>query len=270
MYDHFWPFFAIFIFVFHKTEVQKVILRCSTGLNLDWFKSYGLRCSLRLRASSVAFSRLAKVPYLTVDLCYKRISNDYKSSFNPIFSLFSSSLMPAWKFHNLKHFLTHRRRRGLTPEALTASDSEKIGAHLRRLVSFISSNQSRWGPKTRILSWIQRWENLIGYFQFVSIIKNPNQITKGQSISKSAYGVIIWSKIPCNEKIWQVSALEFEKWSNHKIKALLNRVYFSFTRTTLRFVSGFYSFIRCQLVLDWFSALRNSSQDLGVYFESFL
>ena len=31
---------------------------------------------------------------------------------------------------------------------------------------------------------------------------------------------------------------------------------FSFTRTTLRFVSGFYSFIRCQLVSDWFSALR--------------
>ena len=74
-------------------------------------------------------------------------------------------------------FLTHRRRRGLTPEALTASDSKKIGAHLRRLVSFISSNQSRWGPKTRILSWIQRWENLIRYFQFVPVIKNPNQIT---------------------------------------------------------------------------------------------
>ena len=33
------------------------------------------------------------------------------------------------------------------------------------------------------------------------------------------------------------------------------------------FVSGFYSFIRCQLVFNWFSALRNSSQNLGVYFE---
>ena len=31
---------------------------------------------------------------------------------------------------------------------------------------------------------------------------------------------------------------------------LLNRVYFSFRKTTLRFVSGFYSFIRCQLALD--------------------
>ena len=46
------------------------------------------------------------------------------------------------------------------------------------------------------------------------------------------------------------------------------RIYFSFTRTTLRFVFGFYSFFRCQqLVFDWFSALRNSSQDLGIYFE---
>ena len=46
LYDHFWPFFAICIFIFHKTEVQAVILRCLTGLNLDWVKSCGLRCSL--------------------------------------------------------------------------------------------------------------------------------------------------------------------------------------------------------------------------------
>ena len=39
---------AIRMFIFHKTEVMMVILRCLTGLNLDWFKSYGLRCSRRL------------------------------------------------------------------------------------------------------------------------------------------------------------------------------------------------------------------------------
>ena len=43
---HFWPSLAIFIFIFHKTEVHTIILRCSTGLNLDWSKSYGLRCSV--------------------------------------------------------------------------------------------------------------------------------------------------------------------------------------------------------------------------------
>ena len=39
-------FFANCILFFHKTEVQTVILRCLTGLDLNWFKSYGLKCSL--------------------------------------------------------------------------------------------------------------------------------------------------------------------------------------------------------------------------------
>ena len=38
-------FIAICIFIFHKTEVQAVILRCSMGLNFNWFKIYGLKCS---------------------------------------------------------------------------------------------------------------------------------------------------------------------------------------------------------------------------------
>ena len=46
-------FSANCMFIFHKTEVQTVILRCLTGLNLNWFKCYGLRCNLRPRASSV-------------------------------------------------------------------------------------------------------------------------------------------------------------------------------------------------------------------------
>ena len=32
--------FAIYIHIFHKTEVQMVVLRCLTGLNCNWFKSY--------------------------------------------------------------------------------------------------------------------------------------------------------------------------------------------------------------------------------------
>ena len=39
-YDHFWPFFAICIFIFHKNEVQTVILRCLTCIYLNWFKGY--------------------------------------------------------------------------------------------------------------------------------------------------------------------------------------------------------------------------------------
>ena len=38
--------FAICMFIFHKPEVQTVILICSTGLNFNWFKSYGLKHGL--------------------------------------------------------------------------------------------------------------------------------------------------------------------------------------------------------------------------------
>ena len=48
-------FFAVCIFIFHKTEVQTVILRCSTGLNCNWFKSYGLKCSKTQIFSSLFF-----------------------------------------------------------------------------------------------------------------------------------------------------------------------------------------------------------------------
>ena len=54
------------MFIFHKTEVQTVILRCSMGLNLDWVKSYNLKCSLRHRASLVNSHKIAtdKSPFL--------------------------------------------------------------------------------------------------------------------------------------------------------------------------------------------------------------
>ena len=46
-FNHFWPFFwqlLTFLSIFHKTEVQTVILRCWTGLYLNWFKSYDTKC----------------------------------------------------------------------------------------------------------------------------------------------------------------------------------------------------------------------------------
>ena len=39
-YDHFWPFFSNSMFIFHKNEVQTVILRCLTSLSLKWYKIY--------------------------------------------------------------------------------------------------------------------------------------------------------------------------------------------------------------------------------------
>ena len=45
--------------IFHKTEIQTVILRCLTSLNLNWFKSYGLRCSERPCECSVNSKNVA-------------------------------------------------------------------------------------------------------------------------------------------------------------------------------------------------------------------
>ena len=52
-------FFANYVNTFHKTEVQTVILRGLTGLDSDRFKSYDLRCNLKLRASSVNSQKIA-------------------------------------------------------------------------------------------------------------------------------------------------------------------------------------------------------------------
>ena len=54
-------------YIFHKTEVLTVILRCLMGLNLNWVKSYGLKCSLRHRAS-LGIERMAKLDYQMDDM----------------------------------------------------------------------------------------------------------------------------------------------------------------------------------------------------------
>ena len=57
--DHIWPFFANYMFFFYKTEIPTIFLRCLMGLNLDWVKSYDLKCSLRHRTSSVSSQKIA-------------------------------------------------------------------------------------------------------------------------------------------------------------------------------------------------------------------
>ena len=59
LYDHFWPCFAFCMVIFHKTEIQTVILKCLTSLNLNWFKSNGLRCILRPNAVSANLQKVA-------------------------------------------------------------------------------------------------------------------------------------------------------------------------------------------------------------------
>ena len=38
-------FVDTYLYIFHKTEDQMVILRCWTGLNHNWFKSYDTKCN---------------------------------------------------------------------------------------------------------------------------------------------------------------------------------------------------------------------------------
>jgi hypothetical protein len=53
-------FFANCMNILYKTEVRKVILRCSTGLYLIWFKSYDTKCSMRLNAILAKLETLHK------------------------------------------------------------------------------------------------------------------------------------------------------------------------------------------------------------------
>ena len=46
------------MFIFHKTEVQTVIFRCLMGLNLDWFKIYGLWYKRRPRTCLANFQKI--------------------------------------------------------------------------------------------------------------------------------------------------------------------------------------------------------------------
>ena len=41
-FDYFWSYYANYRKVFHKSEVQTVILRCLVCLNLIWIKSYNI------------------------------------------------------------------------------------------------------------------------------------------------------------------------------------------------------------------------------------
>ena len=51
-------FFANYMKIFHKTEIQKVILKCSTSLKLIWYKIHYTKC--KKTQKSPFFTRLQK------------------------------------------------------------------------------------------------------------------------------------------------------------------------------------------------------------------
>ena len=60
IYDHIWPFFANCMLIFHKIEIQMVILRCLTSLNLNWYKSYDTKCKKTKNANVIFCRKLQK------------------------------------------------------------------------------------------------------------------------------------------------------------------------------------------------------------------
>ena len=64
-------FSAIYISIFHKFEVQTVILRCWTGLYLNWFKSYYTKRSgikIRVRTYGGSNNWIEKDQFLLIYL----------------------------------------------------------------------------------------------------------------------------------------------------------------------------------------------------------
>ena len=59
-YNRFWPIFANYMNIFHKTEIQTVILRCSTSLKLNWYKSYDTKCKTTKTQKSLFFTKSQK------------------------------------------------------------------------------------------------------------------------------------------------------------------------------------------------------------------
>ena len=92
-------FFAICIFIFHKTEVQMVILRCWMGLNLDWFRNYGLRCGLKLRTSSANSQKIATAKWPCNDHAWPFFAN-YMFIFHK--TEVQTHILSCWTSLNLK------------------------------------------------------------------------------------------------------------------------------------------------------------------------
>ena len=119
-------FFAICMFIFHKTEVQTVILRCLTGLNLNWFKSYGLRCNLRLKASSSNSQKIATDKRPFYDHIWPFFANYmfifHKTEVQTVILKYLTSLNPNW----FKSYDTKRKNARNTYECF-CTKSPKIG-----------------------------------------------------------------------------------------------------------------------------------------------
>ena len=103
--DH---FFANCINIFHKTEVQTVILMCLMGQNLNWSKSYDTKCTLRLH-KILAKSEIDHQNLYLRNVHFTTISSHFVANYidifrkNPEIEIFVSWLLTQLQFRPVKH-----------------------------------------------------------------------------------------------------------------------------------------------------------------------
>ena len=82
IYGH---FFANYMFIFHKTEIQTVILRCLMSLNLNWYKSYDTKRNNSENANLCFWTKLQKSGNGNISvLCYNFWTNQNLEQFRPV------------------------------------------------------------------------------------------------------------------------------------------------------------------------------------------
>ena len=84
-YDHVWPFFSKYMVIFHKTEIQTVILRFLMSLNLNWYKSYDSKWKNSKSANLCFWTKLQKNGNGNISvLCYNFWTNQNLDQFRPV------------------------------------------------------------------------------------------------------------------------------------------------------------------------------------------
>ena len=78
-------FFANQMVIFHKTEIQTVILRCLMSLNLNWYKSYDTKRKNSKSANLCFWTKLQKNGNGNISvLCYNFWTNQNLDQFRPV------------------------------------------------------------------------------------------------------------------------------------------------------------------------------------------
>ena len=88
-YYNIWPFFANCVLIFHKTEIQTVILRCLIILNLNWYNTYDTKPKNARKANVCFFTKLQNTKNGNICIFWHNLRT------NQILDLLSTSKWPS-------------------------------------------------------------------------------------------------------------------------------------------------------------------------------